>query len=351
MGQVKFIPADQIDSWAAELARGHKVYAPTDENGSIVFRRLEYGVPIRLDRIPSAPPKGVVFPQTEDLVVFTSTKDKEDAGKVSVQADTPMNNEELLVLGARPCDVRSYRLLDQIFDKSIKDPYYLARRHKTVLIALGCAKPENVCFCHWVGGDPGDRSCGADVFLSPVEGGYTAEALTPAGEPLVAKFGEAKPAQVEAGAATLKAAREGMGPAPDIAKAPERFRERFGDMAFWERAVSHCISCGTCTYLCPTCSCFNITDESFGLTTRRLRTWDTCMAFLYSLEASGHNPRPSRFHRMRNRIGHKYSYHPGQNQGTYSCVGCGRCIKSCPACVDIREIVRAMVAPDAAKQE
>jgi len=57
-----------------------------------------------------------------------------------------------------------------------------------------------------------------------------------------------------------------------------------------------------------------------------------------SLHASGHNPRPTRKERTRNRISHKYSYFP-ENFGVIACVGCGRCINYCPVNIDILDIL------------
>jgi sulfhydrogenase subunit beta (sulfur reductase) len=58
----------------------------------------------------------------------------------------------------------------------------------------------------------------------------------------------------------------------------------------------------------------------------------------YTVHASGHNPRPNRKARTRNRINHKYSYYPGRFD-VIACVGCGRCINLCPVNIDILDIL------------
>lgn len=113
---------------------------------------------------------------------------------------------------------------------------------------------------------------------------------------------------------------------------------RFTDTEFWIKQTAKCLSCGACTYLCPTCQCFTITDEGSPLEGRRLRSWDSCMSPQFTLETSGHNPRAEKFKRMRNRISHKFSYYPQSYDGAYSCVGCGRCVISCPVSLDIRRV-------------
>ena len=128
-------------------------------------------------------------------------------------------------------------------------------------------------------------------------------------------------------------------PAPDISAAAKRLEARFNDMDFWTAQTDKCLSCGACTYMCPTCQCFTITDEGDSLGGRRLRSWDNCMSPLFTREASGHNPRAAKAARMRNRVSHKYWYAPGYSEGRVACTGCGRCVRQCPASLDIREIV------------
>ena len=148
-----------------------------------------------------------------------------------------------------------------------------------------------------------------------------------------------------------KAAREkaaaSQQPAPDLSKAARRLEQRFTDVDFWAEQTAKCLSCGACTYMCPTCQCFNISDEGDPLEGRRLRSWDNCMSPLFTREASGHNPRTAKALRMRNRVSHKYWYAPDYSDGRFACTGCGRCIKQCPVSLDIREIVLNAIADDA----
>ena len=141
--------------------------------------------------------------------------------------------------------------------------------------------------------------------------------------------------------------------APNIKSAPEKVAARFNDTQFWQDQTDRCLSCGACTYFCPTCYCFTITDEGEGLSEkggRRLRSWDNCMSSLFTREASGHNPRTVKAFRMRNRVSHKYSTYP-ENWGAFSCSGCGRCISNCPVCLDIRAIVLAALEAKQPKAE
>ena len=109
------------------------------------------------------------------------------------------------------------------------------------------------------------------------------------------------------------------------------------DTKVWDQFAASCLGCGICTFLCPTCFCFDIVDEVQRGS--RVRNWDTCMFRVYSQEASGHNPRPSRRERTRQRLMHKYSYWLDQID-EIGCTGCGRCVRYCPVGLDIRAMLR-----------
>ena len=110
------------------------------------------------------------------------------------------------------------------------------------------------------------------------------------------------------------------------------------ESSFWDRVHEGCIGCRVCTYLCPTCHCFDIVDEGDSQRGQRVRNWDSCLSPLYSLETSGHNPRPTGRERTRQRLMHKFNYFP-KTFDQVACVGCGRCILYCPIHFDIRKAI------------
>ena len=119
------------------------------------------------------------------------------------------------------------------------------------------------------------------------------------------------------------------------------------DSDYWSDIQHACLGCGVCTFLCPTCHCFDIVDEIQR--SERVRNWDSCMFRVYSQEASGHNPHPTNVERIRQRIMHKFAYFPDLYHEN-GCTGCGRCVRYCPANLDIRHII-AGVQVQAGKQE
>jgi ferredoxin len=109
----------------------------------------------------------------------------------------------------------------------------------------------------------------------------------------------------------------------------------------WENIVEICQGCGMCTYICPTCHCFMFKDVDEGASASRYRNWDSCMFPKFTLHASGHNPRASKAERYRQRVAHKYLY-VRENFGSVACTGCGRCVRSCPAGMNIKTIVEGI---------
>ncbi|WP_428563014.1 MAG: 4Fe-4S dicluster domain-containing protein [Solidesulfovibrio sp. DCME] len=347
MAAVKYIASEKLPDWLKSLAEKSRVLVPVAEGGGVVFRPYAPGCQPVFGSDATAPPKGSVFPACQELFRYERGKDAEDPGKGTLKLLPSTEAEPTVVFGAKPCGARGFLIFDRVYmGEKFPDPYYINARQATAFVTMACstANVENTCFCHWVGSGPADGA-GSDVLLTPVAGGYTAEALTDKGAALLdnpalsdgaAKAGEADSVKA--------AAREALGEAPDIATSPAALLAAFDDMDFWRDQSDKCVSCGACTYLCPTCYCFTITDEPTGQSGRRMRSWDACMHFQFTLEASGHNPRPTKAHRLKNRVGHKFSYYPTLHEGIVACCGCGRCIKSCPVSVDIREIVQNAVA-------
>ncbi|RLB07278.1 MAG: hydrogenase [Deltaproteobacteria bacterium] len=338
--EVRFLAAEKIPTLLKRLGERYRVFAPVKvSETTVLFQEYREGVQIVLDRQTTAPAKEIIFPQTERLLSYTYRKDPEDPQKIELQVEeAPQSAPRTIIFGARPCDARGFRVFDSVFTAGpYEDPYYSSRRQQTTIVTIFCTQPQNTCFCTSVGTGPTDTE-GSDLVLTPITEGYLAEAITEKGKELLQDeaFVSAQERVEEA-----QRAKEGikLESELDLEGIPQRLMELFST-DFWERVSAKCISCGACTYLCPTCYCFNITDEAAGLEGERVRTWDSCMFYQYTLEASGHNPRPTKAERYRNRVGHKFSYHPINYEGMIGCCGCGRCIKSCPVSLDIRQVLR-----------
>jgi len=122
----------------------------------------------------------------------------------------------------------------------------------------------------------------------------------------------------------------------------EKMAKRFNSPAF-EEASRNCISCNTCAFICPTCHCFKISDEKIKDTGLRYKSYDSCNNVYFTLEAGGHNPRPAKYRRWRQRSMHKFVYYK-ERFGVNLCVGCGHCAISCPVNISIFEVVNHVAA-------
>lgn len=346
MSRKVFIAKDKMTAALARVAEKIKVWVPVESGngrGGVHFKPYLAGMSLVLGRRSTMPPKGVLLPQVEPLLHFAYRKSPEDPSRVQVTVSEPEPTGPALVFGARPCDVRGFLVFDRSFTMgSFVDAYYRRRRESTLFATLLCREADSACFCSSVGSGPADME-GSDIRLTPLGEGYLAEALTGRAQMVVDLLGDdATEVQIiEAEKLQGEMAQQRVGDL-DPEGSMSAFLDRFEDKMFWKDVAGRCLSCGVCTYLCPTCYCFTITDEMKGLQGERLRSWDSCMFFNYTAEASGHNPRPSRFKRYRNRVGHKFSYFPEKYDGMIGCCGCGRCIRSCPVSMDIRRVVKQL---------
>lgn len=332
------VKKERVNDFLNALRAGYRLYAPVAGQAGPVFAPVNGGTgwpwPAG-NTLKSA--KEVFLPQTEVLFTYRTSPD-------GVQVEEARVEGRGVLLGVRPCDARSLTMLDKVFaGEGVRDPYYTARRENTVVLGLACNEPGGTCFCTSLGGSP-FGTAGCDLLWVDLGDRYLVRVLTERGKALV----EGRPEFGPAGDADLAAAREleegalgRLGTVP-VQGVKERLDRLFTD-PLWDRVYEKCLGCGTCTYLCPTCHCFDLTDEVVDGVGVRLRTWDACMYPLFTLHASGHNPRPTQKERFRQRIMHKFKYFVDNFRET-ACVGCGRCVRYCPVNIDIRSVLAQISA-------
>jgi ferredoxin len=212
-------------------------------------------------------------------------------------------------------------------------------------VGLACTTPPSEhCFCTSVEGSPHSVE-GLDILMTDLGDGYYVEGLTPRGEKLIAAGHElfeapkpetGKQAKVLQSESKKKIRRQ----LKDARLIAEKLKGMF-DSALWDEESMSCLRCGICTYLCPSCHCFDINDEVENpspLRGQRVRTWDTCQFPEFTMHSSGHNPRPDKAARLRQRLLHKFQYFV-QVYDKFMCVGCGRCITLCPVGIDIIKVL------------
>jgi ferredoxin len=288
-------------------------------------------------------PKAILFPYSETLFTYTTDPTREDCNLLKRPAK---EYSPCAVIGIRPYDARAFQLLQKNFDTpEYRDPYWCDAYEACTLVGLAVTDPDSTDFSTSVGTGPFDENA-LDVLLVEIDDGFLAKAITEKGEAFMAAGGwraQKNPAKALRQWEELKAAAEAKITSQvafdNIAR---RSVLELYEADFWEDVGFSCINCGTCTYLCPTCWCFDIQDETHGKSGKRCKNWDSCMFPLFSLHASGHNPRGDKVMRVRQRFMHKLKYFLDKYQDGIMCVGCGRCVRYCPVNIDIRRICELM---------
>jgi len=345
--EFKIIKKKDVLNLIKSLTKEYNIFVPVEKNSDIRFSEFKSGQNISWDyRNTKISPKEILFPQTEILFSFGTETE------VKPEGPNP-GRKDYLIFGIRPCDAKAISLLDKVFEgDDFQDPYYLKKRKETTIISLACNKPQIDCFCTSLKGKP-DNEEGADIILFDLGEDILAKPVTKKGEKFIENlnswFKEAKESDVAKKDKLVDLSLKKIQSQVDIQNIKEKLDKAF-DASFWNEIHQKCLGCGICTYLCPTCYCFDITDEinpkaedSATPEGKRVRCWDSCMYPLFTLHASGHNPRPTYKERMRQRIMHKFNYCPENFKETF-CVGCGRCIRNCPVNLDLREVLVSLMS-------
>lgn len=330
-------------SWVdALLQRGKRVVAPVEEDGLLLFRPVRSSADLALASGTTRwSPKEFLFPRTEPLLGYRLS------GEEVVLTDAaPDGVPETVLFGVRACDAAGLARLDEVFLGPEGDPFYARRRRRTTVMSLACAEASPQCFCTAVGGSPGGTE-GSDVQFTPLRGGWLVRVVTPEGEALTAEdapgWTPAEDRDREEAERLRLAVEESVRRTPVAEGWAGVLEGTFGEPV-WERIGERCLGCAICTYVCPSCSCYDVNDEETGPCATRCRSWDSCTFALFTRHASGYNPRADQPSRYRQRVLHKFAYFPLLHGGRVMCVGCGRCLRLCPVGLDIHQAVAAAVA-------
>jgi len=324
-----------VDQWIGE---GRQVAGPRTVKAAgnaprhdlIQYAALEKGEQLRLDGFihPANSIKEFFLPRHETLYGYVFK------GKKIELTSGALPTGERVIVGARPCDAASLPVLDHIFNWDTRDESYNRRRELTTVVTLSCREHDARCFCTSVGSGPGDTR-GSDVMLVELGNGeYEVRCLTDKGRRLMA--GHTTASSVEGQIA--------QGPAEqfDLAAVGD-FLARGYEQPEWEAVSRRCLGCGACAYTCPTCHCFDIVDEGNAAGGTRVRNWDACQFAMFTLHASGHNPRNVQSQRQRQRIYHKFQIYP-EKFGEVLCTGCGNCTRNCPAGLGVLSVLKTIAA-------
>lgn len=347
------ISCDKIDSLFELIGSKQPLYLPVDNNtGKADFKKWEKGVKLsnNLKTVRSA--KDFFFPKAEKLVSYKMN------GKNITVEDPIKDVEDFVVFGVRACDAVGFTVIDNVYlHMDPVDSYYKNRREHGTVITLACNEPVKTCFCSTYGIDASlgaDKNGSAgDVSAWLADGKYFFQANTEKGKKFVeaakAALSEADDKAVTAAKKDITAKVEALPFAHlDISRVgkitPQQMNQIFNSK-IWPKVAESCVGCGTCTYVCPTCMCFDVRDFDTGNGIHQVRCWDSCMYSDFTQMAAA-NPRLSQKERSRQRFMHKLVYYPMAHEGLFQCVGCGRCLESCPVNMNIVKVIKAVQETD-----
>ncbi len=330
----------RLSEFIDDLIKKRKIYAPINKDGLTCFSEIKSSSEIYFDFQSKLSSKEILFPRCETLFTY-----KRVDGDVKLE-EIKVKDEESVLFGVPPCEARGFILIDKAFSSGeFQDVYYLRRRENTIIIGKSCQYPRNTCFCTSVGGSPFGRE-GVDLLLHDLGEKYLLELVSKKGEKLIdyiQKYENATETDIKMVQRIEKVAKESMKTRLELKNIEEKLDNMFED-PLWKIIYQKCVGCGVCTYLCPTCYCFDVVNEQITPSEgKRIRIWDSCQFPLFTLQGSGENPRPTGKERMRQRMMHKFNYYP-KNYDDIACVGCGRCIRECPVNLDIREVLKKIMA-------
>ncbi len=320
------------------IAQNATLYIPVDDGKSVSYKKYSDGMimsdALKTDRSV----KDLFFPQSENLMEF-----KTEGKKIEV-IDTRSASEDFVVFGVRACDVKSIEVLDKVFLAEPQDSYYSSRRQHGVIVSMACTRPTETCFCQTFGIDASAPK--GDVECYKTDGDVYFNAITEKGQALMQKIAtfteDCDDIAVDNQKAEIKAIMDKL-PLKDL-KADAFGKDKtdeFFDRPEWKTLSESCLGCGTCTFVCPTCQCYDIKDFNTGKGVKRFRCWDSCMYSEFTKMSAG-QPRLSQMERFRQRFMHKLVYFPTNNDGMFSCVGCGRCLTKCPISMNIVKVMKTL---------
>ncbi len=322
----------------AAIAAQNDLFLPVKAAGQVNFGLWSEAAEADIDTLKTVKSaKDIFFPQSENLYQVN----RQD-GKLNIRGEA-LCDQPFVVFGIRGCDVKGLEVLDKVFLSEPVDSYYAARRKMGTLVALACGRPEASCFCKVFGVDCAEPE--GDVVTWQAGDTLYWQPKTEKGEALTAIVSHlletADGAAVEAQQEKIRTIVEKL---PYSGLSLEKWGAAAADKNFdsplWEQLYSPCLACGTCTFVCPTCQCYDIKDYNTGSGVQRYRCWDSCMYSDFTMMAHGNN-RTSQMQRFRQRFMHKLAYFPANNDGMFSCVGCGRCVDKCPSHLNIVKVIKA----------
>lgn len=341
---MNYISKENLFAWLDAMTTDYQVHVPVKRGTHRFYKRYSSAVEnIVIGEVRTTEPlKGFFTPAREKVAELFN---------LEVPAAT---QKPIAIVGVKACDLQGFVIQDHVFlNHSCQDPLYARAREDHLIIAADCTLALPTCFCLALDLRPYPVAH-FDINLSEVQGGFVVEVGSLKGQHILdshrSLFQEADSTHLKQRMARREQITSEVQRMIDACGLPhqehyEGVIARNYEASVWQEEAKRCVECGACNTICPTCHCFVLTDQTAGETCARFRHWDSCMLKDFGRVASGGNPRPQLWMRLRNRFEKKFDFFP-QLANCYACTGCGRCISACPAKIDIRQVLKRLVEDD-----
>lgn len=340
---------DDLDCFLMETSSFGELWGPTKENGRFLYGKIEDRSRLYLgNEIPMIPPKKLFHPPTFDMFRFSEKGFEPNYDWITNR----------VLFGIHPCDIHGLLILDKFFGGyPAADPYWAKAREKTVIVGYSCIPCES-CLCKSTNTDIVHE--GFDLFFTDLKDYYLVWVGSSIGDDMTRVRQDIFDEKVEK--EDIKKYFEWRKERDscfvkgfEFKNLPDMMELSYGSNV-WEGFGDKCLSCGQCTMVCPTCNCYDAYDQidlSPELKGTRRRQWDSCMFSDYSLVAGGHNFRGKRSERLKLWYTHKLRAYEAEfgKPGSPSCVGCGRCIQTCPVDINVLTVSDALLTGEVPKQK
>jgi formate hydrogenlyase subunit 6/NADH:ubiquinone oxidoreductase subunit I len=349
----KFLKKDNFERFVNAIAETYILYyIEKDKKDNLHLTRYsgKFKNPVIGEVRPFEPLKNFFFYAREKVV---------DGYKKSEKV-VDLGNKSFCILGVKNCDLVGFDILDHVFMKGdFEDPFYIRNRAYNLIIASDCTKAIDTCFCHAIGHQHYPERHN-DILISEIKEGYLIKPVTDKGATFLDRHKELFSGATQKHIEEREHIRKHTGieveknieenEIPRYTDYKDMIKENL-DSEIWEHEAELCVECGCCNAICPTCHCFYLVDVQKQQNKEvRYKIWDSCMYKRFAQVAGGTNPRVHLWMRLRNRFEKKFDFFP-EVSGHYACTGCGRCFSGCPAKIDIRKILKELVAEKKAKFE
>jgi formate hydrogenlyase subunit 6/NADH:ubiquinone oxidoreductase subunit I len=327
-----------LQKFYEEIIGKFETYAPVEKFGKYDYKRVsslkECDPDSPIETTMSVKP--LFFPKTAKIMKFI----EDNTGTTVSETDEDPLVGKRVVLGVKHCDARSLQVLDQVYNWDYIDTDYQKRRQNTVIISTRCDKAGAQCFCTSLDYDVENSDAHDVCIIKGLDEKIYIQAVTEKGNAFLQESSIKNPASENAKEEIKKqyqSFKSSFRLKMNYAEVNAKLQKLFDSPEF-DTVSSNCIGCNTCAFICPTCHCFKISDEKIKDTGVRYKSYDSCNNGYFTLMAGGHNPRPVKYRRWRQRAMHKFVYYK-ERFGMNLCVGCGHCAISCPVNISIFDVV------------